>query len=149
MWSSIICFQFNESTTTHDSISKPMITQQTKSNLQKVHSNFCYYIHIVSMRCQTTFGQIIMYNKLVLYNKICHILLSVSIFTLVLVQMYILYTLFCSKFFHFFPISNHFSVRDYFRLLRIKSNTTKISLIFNDKINYFPAKFCKDRCLSF
>ena len=125
MWSSIICFQFNESTTTHDSISKPMITQQTKSNLQKVHSNFCYYIHIVSMRCQTTFGQIIMYSKLVLYNKIMPYLLSVSIFTLVLVQMYILYTLFCPKFFHFFPISNHFSFRDYFRLFLSEHNIAK------------------------
>ena len=114
MWSSIICFQFNESTTTHDSISKPMITQQTKSNLQKVHSNFCYYIHIVSMRCQTTFGQIIMYKKLVMYNKIMpYTLFGLNIYACSFTDVHFVYLVQSFSF-----LSNHFTFRDYFRLFK-------------------------------
>ena len=92
------------STTT---ISKPMITQQTKSNLEKVHSTTStIHCRVKQHRKIYVHQKCVQQNNAILYR---------FIFTFISVYICIPCFVHSSKILYFFPISNDIGVRDYFQ----------------------------------
>ena len=95
----------------------PWLPNRPRVIYKKVHSNnFYYYIHCKHAVSNNTWVKIIMCIKVVYNNKTMPFSsIGFTVFTLLRFQCTFCIPCFVQNFFHFFPISNDFSFRDYFQ----------------------------------